>query len=783
MGRFLFTIALMRKTPLLLILFQLACLPPLWAGLDAELSEKLRAKSAETFFEAISYELKKSTSSKAALDRIAPGTLAAALERNAQAGENPTQAELFEETAALIPLSGLDGNARKITARAIEEARAYIAPGKSHPWEERAAPAHEKIPAGLAIYKDGSPETAGTDPGLLEWKDAAGYTSSRIGPLTAVLDSLKPEDQVVLSNLSLGALLPSLGVKGELVSLHLPISGYAKKMWLLTGGDGRRTLLLSDFQGRIFLRHFELLLKSYFHGKKAPRVMVAEARSAYEPYYKALARLREEKPAELEGLEGLIAGYGESFRLYWSSYSVASVTDSAGDWKLDVYRPAGGGRWAVISALSSFYGETLGENIRYLVEKSTGIRTVLIAGSGGSLETRALYEIAYPSHIITPGGETVPNVLGSQADFRAHKSALSPLEETPAWLKKALGEGVGTVDVEMGPAAEILAGRGLRLGFAVLATDFPIHRPAIEKALEAASLARQDAGAKYKNLGGYIRGVEDWIKGGAPPGWQPIEKKLGRTLAEQSAANLAREEKELAPFSREELALLEKLERYFRSDPPSFSVRMSSARAARVLEDEAFLSTELVSSLKGAEVNPFTPDYEQSSYRAWRYIFGTLSYWDGPEKYGDTVLRLKPETWRRRAWATRRSAMKALALTAGKAGTALEKAALDPELAKEADRLFASWITVPADLPRALALQVAGELRGLPPEVSREFLEAPGKDLPGLIKKHDVGWLEGKLRESAQVEDIEFIKTPGAAPAAISGPAARLGIRVIPADR
>jgi len=127
--------------------------------------------------------------------------------------------------------------------------------------------------------------------------------------------------------------------------------------------------------------------------------------------------------------------------------------------------------------------------------------------------------------------------------------------------------------------------------------------------------------------------------------------------------------------------------------------------------------------------------------------------------------------------------MKALALTAGKAGAAIEKAALDPELTKEADRLFASWITVPADLPRALALQVAGELRGLPPEVSREFLEAPGKDLPGLIKKHDVGWLEGKLRESAQVEDIEFIKTPGPAPAAISGPAARLGIKVIPADR
>jgi len=772
----------MRKALRLFIMLQLALLPPLWAGLDAAISGKLRARSAETFFEAISYELKKSTASKAALDSIPPERLANALARKAEAGGNLTQAGLFSETAALIPFEGLDVKARVKAARAIEEARAYIAPEELPAWSDIPAPAPEKAPADLVIYKKGSPETAGTEPGLLEWKDAAGYTASRIGPLTVILDSLAPGDGIVLSNLSLGALLPSLGIKGEIVSLHLPISGYAKKMWLLTDEGGGKTLLLSDFQGRIFLRHFELLLKSYFHGKKAPGITVAEARAAYEPYYRALARLHDEKAAKLGGLEGLIAGYGESFSIYWSSYAVASVSDSSGDWKLDIYRPAGGGRWAVISARSSFYGETLGENIRGLVEKSTGIKTVLIGGSGGSLEARPLYDIAYPSHILTPGGKLVPNALGSPSDFRVHKSALSPLEETPPWLKDAMGKGVGTVDVEMGPAAELLEGLGLRLGFAVLVTDFPIHRPAIEKALERASLSQQDAGAKYRNLGEYVRGIEDWIGGGVPPGWQPIEKKLGRPLAALSAVNLKEEEKKLSPLSPDETALVDKLESFFKSVPPSFSVRMSSARASRVLDDEAFLSTELVSSLKGDKVNPFTPDYEQRGYRAWRYIFGTLSYWDGPEKYGDTVLRIKPWTWQRRAWATRRSAMRALALTAEKAGITVEKAALDPALAKEADRLFASWIVTPGDLPRALALQIAGELRGLP-AAYEEFLKAPGEAIPGLIVKYDVGWLEGKLWESAQVEDIEVIKTPGPAPAAISGPAARLGIRVLAVDK
>ena len=126
--------------------------------------------------------------------------------------------------------------------------------------------------------------------------------------------------------------------------------------------------------------------------------------------------------------------------------------------------------------------------------------------------------------------------------------------------------------------------------------------------------------------------------------------------------------------------------------------------------------------------------------------------------------------------------MRALAITAEKAGITVEKAALDPALAKEADGLFASWIVTPADLPRALALQIAGELRGLP-AAYEEFLKAPGEAIPGLIVKYDVGWLEGKLWESAQVEDIEVIKTPGPAPAAISGPAARLGIRVLAVDK
>ena len=209
---------------------------------------------------------------------------------------------------------------------------------------------------------------------------------------------------------------------------------------------------------------------------------------------------------------------------------------------------------------------------------------------------------------------------------------------------------------------------------------------------------------------------------------------------------------------------------------------MSTARAANVLQDEALLSTGLVTALKGEETNPFTPGYEQRSYGAYDYIFGTLSYWDGPEKYGPAVLRLRQKTWQRRAWATRRSAMRALAIEAERRGLTMQEAEASAAAVKSAEALFASWIVVPRDLPRALALQVAGELRGLPAGALADFLKARVRDIPALIERYDVGWLEGKIRGAAQPEDIELIKAQPPLPEGIAGPAARLGIKTLAGD-
>ncbi len=628
------------------------------------------------------------------------------------------------------------------------------------------------------FHEQGTPEGAATNSGLVKWKETGDYAASRLGPLTALLDRLGPGDEIWLSNLRLQNLLPRLGAPASVTALNLPISGYAKSIWLLKKTGGGRALVLSDFQGKIYLRHFELLLRRHYSGKKAPALRAAEAASAYEPHYGSLAAVCAAKNSPCDGLEGVIAGYGEAFRVHWASYAVTSASDEKNDWRMDVYRPAGAGRWGVITAHSSFYGETLGENLSRLVEVSTGIKTAVITGAGGSLEPRELYGFAYPSHVLTPSGKMVENELGSPGDFRAHRSALSPLEKTPAWIGRALSDGISTVDVEMGPAAELLSRKGIRLGFAVLVTDFPLHSPAVDKLLARASLAKQDAAVKYRSVEDYIFGLGEWLLRGMPPGRQPIEKMLGRTLAEQSALNLAARERELSPLSAEEEALLAKLEKFFRSAPPSFSVRMSRARAERLLEDEAFLSTELVSLLKGSEVRPFTPDYEQAAYGARRYIFGTLSYWDGPEKYGDTVVRLKERTWKRRSWATRRSARRALAIVAEAAGVTPEEAAGDPEMAGQAEEMFKSWIIVPADLPRALAVQVTEELRALAPGAFSDFARAAPAAIPGLMKKHDVGWLEGRVFESAGIADIELIKVPGGDPG-LTGKAARLGIKTI----
>lgn len=769
----------MTRTLLIALLLLAPSAGPLRAA-GPDLCRDLRLGSADAFRDAIVYELKKHPASAPLAGEDGRAAMDAALSA-AAAEEDITQDELFSRAADALRPDTLGPEARGATVEALTEARDYLSPPAERACEPAGIPAYSAPPPDALFSRGPSPETSATDPRLTAWKDADGYASSRLGPLTALLDRLGPEDEIWLSNLPLASTLGGEGLTAPVSSvtaLNLPISGYAKRLWLLEKTGGGLALVMSDFQGRIYLRHFELLLRRYYPDGKRPALRLAEADSAYEPYYRALAGLCAARPSPCDGLDGLIAGYGEAFRTHWAPYSLTSVPESGGDWRIDIYKPAGSGRWGVITARSSFYGETLGENIKYLVEKSTGIHTVIIAGSGGSLDPRGLYDIAYPSHVITPSGETVPNELGSAADHRAHKSALSPLEETPDWLDRALDEGVSTVDVEMGPAAGILSGLGLKLGFAVLVTDFPLHRPVIDRILERASLASQDSGSKYSNIGGYINGLGNWLLRGIPPGWQIIEKRLGRPLAEQSALNLAAEERRLAPLSSEEEPLLEKLEDFFRASPPAFSVRMSRARAARLLEDEAFLSTELVSRLKGDEVDPFTPDYEQMSYGARRYIFGTLSYWDGPEKYGDTVVRVKERTWQRRTWATRRSAMRALAMVAEAAGATVEQAAEDPDLAADAEELFNSWIVTPEHLPRALALQVIGELRDLPPAASGDFRSAKPKDIPGLIARHDVGWLEGRLRESVPVEEIELIKIPRAAPE-ISGKAARLGIRVV----
>lgn len=760
---------------LLLALLLLLPAAPLPAAPGKELSARLRQLSVKAFQEAITYEARKSPLARKALPPVWPTGAP-------DGSENMTQAGLFDAAAGLLRMSGLEPQARAAAEKAVSEARAYLAPENLPAWEEKNPPATRTPPPDLALHEGGCPEVAAADPAALRWKDADGYASSRLGPLRALLDDLGPGDRIILSNLPPERLPGSLFGGGELLALHLPISGYAKSLWLLTGADGARTLLLGDFQGAAFLRHFELLLRRYYSGKKAPRLAAAESPSAYEPHYQALTRLRAANPGKLDNLEGLIAGYAESFRLYWSSWSVTSASDSEGDWKVDIYKPAGGSQWGVISARSSYYGETLGMNIRYLVEASTGIKSVVIAGSGGSLAPAPLYSVTYPSHILTAGGQAEPNALASLADYTAHVSVVSPMEETPAWLAGALGQGAATVDVEMAPAADALRGLGLRLGFAVLVTDFPADRPVFSKALKQASLASQDAAAKYQGLGEYARGLEEWIRGGPPQGWQPIEKKLGRSLADQSALNLAAEEKRLAPLSADEEKAVKKLEAYFSVEPPSFSVRMSTARAANVLQDEALLSTGLVTALKGEETNPFTPGYEQRSYGAYDYIFGTLSYWDGPEKYGPAVLRLRQKTWQRRAWATRRSAMRALAIEAERRGLTMQEAEASAAAVKSAEALFASWIVVPRDLPRALALQVAGELRGLPAGALADFLKARVRDIPALIERYDVGWLEGKIRGAAQPEDIELIKAQPPLPEGIAGPAARLGIKTLAGD-
>ena len=727
-----------------------------------------------SLWEAVDYELQRLPGGAGLARQLAPLAVRYATASSLLAVGGPV--------SSLALLEGLDqrllgelppGGERAAYRWASTRARNYLgldgaALARTAPLPPRAEPGSPPARAGYP------PEVASVRVDQVDFPGVAGYVASRLGPVTSILDGLGSRDRVRFSNQPVSGSLDGLPRIGRSERLSLPISSWNKTVELLTHEDGTRTLLFADFPGRSLMRHFQLLARHRLEGRPdAPSASTVEAPEGYEATYQSMARLFRARPEALAGVSALVVGYETAFRQDWSAEREGSVEDPCSPWKAETYRLSNGTRVAVLSTPDSFHGEVLGQNLRRVVQENPGIRAVYAAGSAGSLHAREPYSVVFPDRLEGREGSAVPNVLSSGTGGGLHRSALSVMEETPDLLRSWRADQVTTVDMEMGLLAEALADLDVKVGVGMLVTDFPAGAagaPPVE-------LANQDASKKYRHVSDYPSAVRTHLEQGRPAWAHPLEAAAGCSLDELSAANLAREEGWVGEMTPDEARLFQRLE----AKVPSYSFRMTPARLGRVLHDGVILSTAQVASLKGAPVQPYTPRVEEELYGAYDYTFGAVGFGRGSDQYGEVRVVLRPETVRARSWATYRSGWQALRSAAREnPGTRLDYDSADPALLEAGRKRFSQWVVAPEHYSRSMALFAVEQVRQKGPEVLAELLEAPEERLPELLERHGVGFLEGRIRGSLNLEDVAWVELPAGCSADLFEGARARGLEIRP---
>lgn len=671
-------------------------------------------------------------------------------------GTVPTTLDLLD--AAADRLGGLPPAAADALATALARTQAYLGLSGAPLAAEVPVPVLRTPPRDTCVRPGWSPEVEAVATQELRWEGVWNYVESRVGPLAELVGALSSRDRIRFSNLPIGESLGDLPNAERAVRLDLPVSSWSKSIHLLAHDDGTRTLVLSDFPGKALMRHFELLMKKGLEKwPDAPAISTVESTSAYEATYAGLRALFDGKAAEMGPVDAVAVGYDHAFQERWAERWCGSATVPGG-WSADVYEMPNCSRLAVLSTKGSYHGEILGESLRRLVDGHPEIRAVFTAGSAGSLHVRDPYEMVFPGRIVAGSGAVARNILAAPGERTVHESVLSPLSETPRMMHEAMARQVTTVDMETGHVAQSLAGTGVGVGAALLVTDFPVERSMSKRS----SLDVQDAAAKYRSVDRYVDAVESFLTGGKPPLAHPLEAVTGKTLDALSKENLALQLRELGDLAPQEQILFDRIAGL----TPDWSFRMTAARMGRALDDGAILSTAQVERLKGATVSPYTPAVEDRMFGAFEHLFGSVGFDDGDSTYGDCTLKIRPEAWQARSWATYRSGWQAIRSEVRDTGRPHPKGApVDDDLLVGAQKRFASWVVMPEDFGAAMAAWALRQLRTQDPAVTAELLRASDAELPTVLRRHELVFLEGKIRGSLNWEDVrEAVLPPGASP-------------------
>lgn len=709
------------------------------------------AGTVATIWESVSYELRsKAPQVNLSLLRQYP------LPQSPISSENniPTQLELFNRVQqAILPLSAGTALDPGIVQTALGRTKTYLGLDHRPILVKRSAPTVKSPSLSDLQWRQGfSPEVTLVSLKELRWKQVEAYVDDRLGPLGHLLDQLTEEDHIRFSNVSLERSLAHLPPPESIVQLHLPVSSWFANHSLIANRDGTRTLLLSDLPGKALLRHVQLLVKERLerHKPSIPKVSVFESEQGYQPHYGTLAAFFHEHQEQLQYMRSVVVGYRERFRDDWKAYYQSSIHSQKTPWSADLYRLANGKDVAVLASSVPFHGEILGENLAHLVKEFPTIDQVFVGGSGGSLHIREPYEFVFPSRVVSPTGVEVRNILSTEGEDLCHTSVMSPLMETPDILQRLSTQQVTTVDMEMGHVAEALAREGVQLGIGVLITDFPIILPISH----TVSMAFQDSGQKYQHVSRFTHAVLTALleKGRVPD--HSLEFYLGRSLWDLSKENLARKMATVGKMTPQEEALFSKICQL----TPTYSFQMTPERFQKIVDDGVILSTAQVAKLKKVPVWPYTPKVEDRLYGAFNYTFGSIGFHAGDKTYGEVEVKVRPEVWRARSWATYRSGWRSLINTQKEHSE--EHFTYDdatPFLLSAARERLGRWVVVPKNYAKSLAIWVIHQLRKKDPDLIGTLLTASLEELSELLSRHKLVYLEGKIKGSLNLNDIEEV--------------------------
>lgn len=727
------------------------------SNLDTEI---IFRASASTLRMDLAYELMRSKVGSSLLERIqnrpdlAPGSVG---------GSNASPQQLLkldqqtiEQTLALTPTE------REALEEAIRQVQKQTQGTTSSPIVRELSVSRSRSnltnPRGIHGLEIGfAAEVAKVDLKDLKWNRIDEYTESRLGPIHHILDRLKPTDRLVWTNLPLEQAIEKLPPGIRIVDLNLPVSSFAKRIALIFHPDNTQSLVFSDFQGRNYLRHFQLLARQRMERRGVrSKVFTLESREFYEKSYEILEGAFTLNRSRIGFINAIVLGYENSFKSQWLSYYSHSVASNAG-WTFDIYELPEQKRVAVLSSSRSYHGEILGESVKRLVNKYPQIQSVFMGGSGGSLNVRAPYTWVYPSEILGPAqGGIHSNVLSSHLDRIRHESVLSPLAETRASLNRQVRTGIGTLDMEMGYLAEALSDTKAELGVAVLATDFPLKK----RISSTISLDKQASGAKEDAKKAYVQTVFNYLTRKIPHFENPLEKELRTPLAQLSERNVRQLLKEQGALSTAEKRFLERVQEL----DPGFTVRLSIKRLGKILVDDVILSTAAVEKIKKTSVDPMTKPVEEAMFGAMNHIFGTVGYWHGPTKYGEVAIELRPEIWKTRSWASRVSGLRSYRTTAARLGVDSSSDFIyDSRILAEAQLEFSEQVFLPHHYSEVLSYQALRYFRSADPIERTRLLSASAVELTKILG--DLGFgLEGKIPNSVNIEDIQSISLPANVP-------------------